>query len=113
MNERHHGKGYFRAPVLRYLEEHAEAKVFLKDIASAVGCTETQAQSAIYNMRATMKALNIEVVIPAHAWIYHQESGAPANTNSKVFELIKTRPDGTLLLEADDGSLYIAREITI
>lgn len=100
---------YFAGEVLRYLEKNVRLNVYAGDIASDLNLTEKQVKSAVYSLKER-KGQPIEVVAQG-VWRYDPSAKSVSKTTSTLFELIGQTKQGKVVLQDEDGNLYVGEKL--
>ena len=107
-----------RVPIKNKLMEYFSRRVgetlYVGDIAKDLDTTEERVKAAVVSIRHREgDAFPVETVIPATAWI-HRPAGTvnSATKGDTLFRLIGgPTKDGSYILEREDGTLYMAKEM--
>lgn len=113
------GSPRYKEKVLRYITEHPGLIVTANEIAEALGITEYQAKTAMYTLRTMNPELRetIVVITPGGSWKYLPNSKAAKSLDVKkpkrIFEELQVTKAGTVLVQSEDGTLYLLKELDI
>lgn len=107
------GKRYVKNDLMEYLSKRAGQTVYVSDAAADLGVTENQVRAAIPNIRqAHGDDFPITTEIPARAWMYRPKGTEEKPKGDTLFKLIGgPTKDGSYILEREDGTLYMAKEM--
>lgn len=96
---------------LKYFMDHPGEYVRVEDLAYALDeATEQQAAAAVvYNIREG-KLPGLKAVQNGHVWVYEPEGG---DDGSVHWELLRKGEDGTAVLQATDGTFWIAKQVGV
>lgn len=99
--------------LMEYMGKHMGETVYVSDVSKDLGVTEEQVRGAFGSIRfAHGDSFPIETVIPARAWVHRPQGKDPAKPTDTLFKLIGgPTKDGSFILEREDGTLYMAKEI--
>lgn len=93
------------ATVMNYLDRHMGMRVYTATMAEELGMTKDQVTGAIYRL---LQRKDFPVTRIAEG-VYEVR---PKSSSKRIFEeLGRSKKDGTLIIEADDGTLYKATEL--
>jgi hypothetical protein len=94
--------------VQKYFEQHPGVTVYIDDLCSALDLRRQQVQTAVQRLMAK-ELLPLEVVHNGNAWTTKRR--VEKKSNKTMFEEVGTARDGRVVIQAEDGSLWIATQI--
>lgn len=96
--------------VLKYLDEHIRMHIHVADVAKDLGITEEQVSKAIWYL-GSKKGLPIAKVTQG-VWYYDpSKKEEPKPNGQKLFECIGESKQDKLVLQDEDGELYVAERL--
>lgn len=102
-----------KADVFRHVEKHPYEKLYLKDIIESLGVDEERATTVrnVFSVAVRKNELpGLEIVQRGAAWIYHPAAPTEPTDVSRVDVVGKTKK-GSMILEDNDGNIWIARPV--
>lgn len=98
--------------VLDYMKQNANMPLSAQEIAKELDLSPSQVRTAVANAfkRSPETSKYIEVLVKANMWRW-VSSGSAKNESHPMFEHVKTLKSGSLLIEDENGVLYIAEKL--
>jgi hypothetical protein len=90
--------------VQKYFEQHTGTTVYVDDMSAALDLERKQIQVAVTGL--IRKGTPIEVVHSGNTWRY-----GPKQSSKSVYEEIGTARDGRVVLQREDGTLWVATQL--
>lgn len=99
---KHRAKGV-DAALLRYFDEHTNENIYIEDLEKLTGFDHQQILSGISHL----KQKDVPIFRIANG-VYRMDS---RSTSGELFELVGKSKDGRLIIQDEDGKLYLAVEV--
>lgn len=100
-----------QSQVMKYLTDRPGSLVYVEDIAAALDIEPKSARQAINNARNGHREVFgqfVEIVGRGGPWRYMPGS---SNSGRTIFEQIGVTKSGAIVVESEDGALYLATEL--